>query len=256
MSDITPGTAHRRTVTVTSDLSPEHLAPIVVLSTPDMIRLMEETCVAAVQQLIEAELESARAAQAAAEISLDSEIGDEHTAVAEVLADLNLAKYNLEHSVVRAPSDGYVSNLQIYPGTYIRLKTPVMTFVNSEKHWMLAIIPQRGVERLQPGDDAQVAFEMYPGKLFDAEVENVVWATGESQGMPGGQIPHINQIRASRLFVVRLRLKEEDPAYPLRFGASGLAAMYSSDAADFLLVLRRIEIQSESFLNYIYNPFK
>jgi len=207
-------------------------------------------------QVIEAELGSARAAQAAAEISLDSEIGDEHTAVAEVLADLNLAKYNLEHSVVRAPSDGYVSNLQIYPGTYIRLKTPVMTFVNSEKHWMLAIIPQRGVERLQPGDDAQVAFEMYPGKLFDAEVENVVWATGESQGMPGGQIPHINQIRASRLFVVRLRLKEEDPAYPLRFGASGLAAMYSSDAADFLLVLRRIEIQSESFLNYIYNPFK
>lgn len=55
MSDITPGTAHRRTVTVTSDLSPEHLAPIVVLSTPDMIRLMEETCVAAVQQLIEAD---------------------------------------------------------------------------------------------------------------------------------------------------------------------------------------------------------
>lgn len=207
-------------------------------------------------QVNEAELESARAAQAAAEISLDSEVGDEHTAIAEVLADLNLARYNLEHTVVRAPSDGYVSNLQVYPGTYARLKTPVMTFVNSEEHWLLATIPQRGVERLRPGDQAQVAFEMYPGKLFDAEVENVVWATGESQGQPGGQIPHASQIRASKLYVVRMRLKEEDPNYPLRFGASGLAAMYSRDAADFLLVLRRIEIQSESFLNYIYNPFK
>jgi len=207
-------------------------------------------------QVIEAELDSARAAQAAAEISLDSEVGDEHTAIAEVLADLNLARYNLEHAVVRAPSDGYVSNLQIYPGTYARLKTPVMTFVNTEEHWLLATIPQRGVEHLRPGDAAQIAFEMYPGKLFDAEVENVVWATGESQGQPGGQIPHINQIRSSKLYVVRMRIKKEDPNYPLRFGASGLAAMYSRDAADFLLVLRRIEIQSESFLNYIYNPFK
>jgi len=51
-------------------------------------------------------------------------------------------------------------------------------------------------------------------------------------------------------------MKEEDPDYPVRFGATGLAAMYSRDAADFLKVLRQIEIQSESFLNYLYNPFK
>jgi multidrug resistance efflux pump len=207
-------------------------------------------------QVLEAELDSARAALKAAEISLQSEVGDQHTAVAEVLAELNQAKYNLEHSVVRAPSDGYVSNLQIYPGTYIRLKTPVMTFINSEEHWLIATIPQRGVEHLRPGDDAEVAFEMYPGKLFKAEVENVVFATGESQGQPGGQLPHMMQVRGSRLYAVRLKMKNEDPAYPLRFGATGLAAMYSKDAADFLLVLRQIEIQSESFLNYLYNPFK
>lgn len=48
------GLVNRRTVTVTADLSPPHLAPIVVLSTPDMIRLMEETCTAAIQPMIEA----------------------------------------------------------------------------------------------------------------------------------------------------------------------------------------------------------
>jgi len=55
--------------------------------------------------------------------------------------------------------------------------------------------------------------------------------------------------------MVRLEM-EQDPDYPLRFGASGLAAMYSSDAADVLVVLRQIELQSESFLNYLYNPFE
>ena len=206
--------------------------------------------------VLEAELESARAAQRAAEIGLDSEVGDQHTVVAEVLAELAQAKYNLEHTTVRAPSDGYVSNLQLYPGAFVRLKTPVMSFINSENHWLLATVPQRGIQRLRPGDKAQVAFEMYPGKIFDAEVENVVWAGGDAQGVPSGMLPHMGQLRGSELFVVRLRMTAEDPDYPLRFGASGLAAMYSSDAADFLLVLRRIELQSESFLDYLYNPFK
>lgn len=205
--------------------------------------------------VLEAELDSARAAQRGAEIALDSEVGDQHTAVAEALAGLNTERYNLEQTTIRAPSDGYVSNLQLYPGGFVRLKTPVMTFINSEKHWLLATVPQRGIQRLRPGDKAQVAFDMYPGKIFDAKVENVVWAAGDAQGMPSGQLPHMGQIRGARLFMVRLEM-EEDPDYPLRFGASGLAAMYSSDAADILVVLRQIELQSESFLNYLYNPFK
>lgn len=46
---IAPGSSHTSTTVVSADLSPVHLAPIVVLSTPDMIRLMEEASTAAVQ---------------------------------------------------------------------------------------------------------------------------------------------------------------------------------------------------------------
>ena len=42
-------------------------------------------------------------------------------------------------------------------------------------------------------------------------------------------------------------MKDPDPDYPLRFGASGLAAMYSSDAADFLLVLRKSNCSPRAF---------
>lgn len=38
---------------MTVELSPPHLAPTVVLSTPDMIRLMEETATMAVQPVLE-----------------------------------------------------------------------------------------------------------------------------------------------------------------------------------------------------------
>jgi len=203
----------------------------------------------------EAALESAEAALRAATLALDSEVGDQHTEVAEALAELKLAQYNLDHTTVVAPSDGYVANLQLYPGAFIRLKQPVMAFVNSEDHWLVATVLQRGVHKIRPGDKAQVAFEMYPGKLFDAKVESVTWAAGNSQGVPSGVLPRVEQIRGARQFMVRLDI-EENPDFPLRFGASGLVAIYSSDAAGFLVLLRQIELQSESFLNYLYNPFE
>ena len=48
---LAPGLTHSRTVTVTDELTPAHLRqdPIRVLSTPDMIRLIEGTAIEAVQ---------------------------------------------------------------------------------------------------------------------------------------------------------------------------------------------------------------
>ena len=51
MSDLAVGLTYSRTVTVTDDMTPAHLRhePIRVLSTPDMIRLIEQTAIQAVQ---------------------------------------------------------------------------------------------------------------------------------------------------------------------------------------------------------------
>lgn len=200
-------------------------------------------------------VKEAEAALRSAEIALNAKVGDKPAAVAEILSQLAGAKYNLEHTVVRAPSAGYVANLQLYPGSFIRLKQPVMAFVNTEKAWLVATVPQRAVQHIRPGDKAEVALEMYPGKVFDAVVENVVWAAGSAQGVPSGRLPSVGQLKGSELFTVRLRLKNPDPDYPLEFGASGMVAMYTAKSPEFLNLLRQIELQSESFLNYLYNPF-
>jgi len=204
----------------------------------------------------QADLARSRDSLKAAQIALDSRVGDQHTAVAEVVAELGQARYYLEHTTIRAPSNGYVSNLQIYPGAMVRLKQPLMSFINSEEHWLLAQVRQRGVEHLRKGDKVEFALEMYPGKIFSAEIESIAWAAGEAQGIPGGTLPMIHQITNAEGFMVRMRMTGDHTDYPLRFGASGLAAMYSSETADFLKVLRQIELQSESYLNYIYNPFE
>lgn len=50
-----PGLNHVVTVTVDETMTPAHLRPVVVLATPEMIRLMEEACTAAVQPELEAD---------------------------------------------------------------------------------------------------------------------------------------------------------------------------------------------------------
>lgn len=54
-SSLPVGTRHLVATRVGPEHSPAHLAPVVVLSTPEMIRLMEEASTAAVQPLLEAE---------------------------------------------------------------------------------------------------------------------------------------------------------------------------------------------------------
>jgi hypothetical protein len=96
---------------------------------------------------------------------------------------------------------------------------------------------------------------MYPGKVFEARVDHVVYAMGNAQGVPSGVLPTQDQLTPADTFMVKLDLVDPDPAYPLQFGASGLAAIFGADAPDVFVLLRRLEIQSEAFMFYLYNPF-
>jgi multidrug resistance efflux pump len=154
-----------------------------------------------------------------------------------------------------APSDGYAENLQLRPGIFIRLKQPVVSFINTEAMTILAVIPQVASQRVGAGDKAEVAFDMYPGRVFDATVDQVIFGSGAAQFSPSGLLPALQTLHVPEQFVVKLALTEDDPDHPLRFSASGIASIYTADTPAVLVFLRRLELQSESYLDYLYNPF-
>jgi len=170
-------------------------------------------------------------------------------------ADLAEAQYNVDITRIVAPADGYVVDLLLREGVFIRMKTPVMTFVDTQAYFLVAAVLQQANQWIDPGDEVEVALEMYPGKVFPAVVEDVIWASGRAQLMTGGKLPTQQQMGAPpESYAVKIRFRGDDPDRPLRFGASGLAAIYSGkcSACKFL---RQLEIRSESWLNYVYNPF-
>ena len=171
-------------------------------------------------------------------------------------AEVDKYNYQLEQTVAHAPSDGYVVNLQLRPGQFARLKAPVLSFVSSEEVWLVMALRQEGSQYIQPGQELEFALTMYPGETFKTTVDALVHGAGEAQMSPGGQLPNISSIGEIGYFAVRADLDEVELARPMVFGASGIAAINTGKGSDVFWLLRRIEIQSESLLNYVYNPFR
>jgi multidrug resistance efflux pump len=161
----------------------------------------------------------------------------------------------LAQRTVYAPSDGQVVNLQLQPGDVVRLKSPVLTFVSAADPWIFLKIRQKGAQHIAAGDPGEVAFQMYPGQVFSAVVDRVLYGNGNAQFRPSGLLPTEQEVEPGETFFVVMRLTDPDPKWPLRFGAKGIASIYTSAAPDILTVLRKIELRSESYLNYVYNPF-
>lgn len=177
-------------------------------------------------------------------------------AVQAAQAEVDKYTYELEQTVAYAPSDGYVVNLQLRAGQFARLKAPVMSFVSSEEAFLVMAIRQEGIQNVKPGQEIEFALSMYPGEVFSTKVYSLVQGAGEAQLFLGGQIPLISSIKEIGYFGLVADLDEEKLGKDMIFGASGIAAINTEKGADVFWLLRRIEIQSESLLNYLYNPFK
>jgi multidrug resistance efflux pump len=219
------------------------------------IRLEQSTETVMVQR---ASLKKARAAQRKAELSYHAMVDGVHVEVAQIQAQLDEATFNLSQRSVLAPADGYVVDLNLQAGVELRLKKPVMTFIdgNLNEYWVVAKLPQFGMKRVKSGDAAEVMLEMYPGEVFAAEVVDVVWATGAAQLQTDAQLPDLISLEedpsGDHFYMVKLVLVNRPEGMAPRFGAVGKAAIYPKSAPDILIALRKIELRMDSWISYLY----
>lgn len=78
------------------------------------------------------------------------------------------AKYNLDQTVVRGPSDGYVTNLALRKGARVANLplSPVMAFIDTSETVIDVEINQIDARYLRPGQPVEVTFKFFPGRVF------------------------------------------------------------------------------------------
>ncbi|KKD60137.1 multidrug transporter [Grimontia sp. AD028] len=185
-------------------------------------------------------------------------------AVATKEADLESAKentaqaeWNLEQTRVRAPADGYVTNFIMREGQYVGM-VPRIHMYTDEKYVLMRVNHQ-AIRNVKVGQYAEFASPVYPGKIFKAEVEGIVEATGESQARLIATDDNVRMTTGSNLankhHFVRLKL-EEPEGYDIPVGAVGLAWVSGEKPIgfmSFLDVIRGIIIRMKAQLYFIYS---
>lgn len=172
--------------------------------------------------------------------------------VDQLKAQIEGARYNLEQTVVRAPTDGYVTNLGLRKGARVSNvpRLPVMAFIDTSETIVGVEIQQNDARYLRAGQPVEVTFKFFPGQIFTGKVQSVLQAVSSGQIAVSGQA--IARSSAdSAPFVVRLTLDDEQVARQLPAGAAGYAAIFT-DRVRPTHVIRKVLLRVAAILNYVW----
>jgi multidrug resistance efflux pump len=201
---------------------------------------------------MESELRANVAAEAQVRAKLGSTVGDDQAEVARIKSQLANAEWELSQTVFTAPADGTVINLQLRPGQMATAlgMLPVMTFVEDE-YQVLALFHQNELHQVQPGDEAEIALETYPGRIIKARVDSIVWAQGQGQLPMTGTIPQTGTApMPPGNFAVRLDIEDRDRNLFLAAGAMGHGAIYTQ-YGHHIHIVRKVILRIGSYVNYL-----
>ncbi|MCY1266397.1 Inner membrane protein YiaV [compost metagenome] len=213
---------------------------------------------------IQAQLISARADQSRARELAARNVGNRRDVdlttarVDDLQAQLNIARFDLDNTVVRAPGKGFVTHVALRPGVRaVKLPLrPSMVFIPDEGHYFVAWMRQNSQLRLTPGDEAEVAFDGIPGQVFKGQVKQVISVIGEGQVQPSGNLLSFTGSPPPGRVPVIVEITDPDYARYAALmpgGAYGQAALYS-EHFHHVAVMRKILLRMAAWMNYIF-PF-
>ena len=174
--------------------------------------------------------------------------------VDQLKAQLEGAQWNLDKTVVRAPADGYVTNMALRKGARVANLplAPVMAFIDTSDTLIGVEIAQNDARYVRPGQDAEITFKAMPGKVYSAKVESILQAVASGQVQPSGLAVAPKAVQ-SLPFVVRIKLDDAEFARALPAGATGEAAIFT-DRVKAAHVIRKVLLRQVAIINYV-NPF-
>jgi multidrug resistance efflux pump len=205
----------------------------------------------------EAAIKQAQAEELSARLQYTSEINGVNTTVATIQAQLDQAWFYLDNTLMVAPEDGYLINLQVRPGMVAGIVRfgAIASFICDADRYLLANFFQENLKYVEAGQKIEAAIDFYPGQIYTGKVLAVWRGSGSGQMLPGGTLPDFKYVPTDvpqGQFAVAIRLDDPDQGkFPI--GTQGRATIYTNPKSPFV-ILRKIAIRAYSWLNWIY-PF-
>lgn len=127
-------------------------------------------------------------------------------AVAQAEAARDLARLDLESTVVRAPVEGVVGNRQVRVGRLVAPGAPLLDIVPVNDVWLVANFKETQVANIRPGQRARISIDGYPDRTFEGVVDSFAPGSGSAFSLLPADNATGNFIRVVQRVPVKIRL--------------------------------------------------
>jgi membrane fusion protein (multidrug efflux system) len=137
-------------------------------------------------------------------------------------ADLSFAELQLQHTEVRAPTDGVIAKKSVEPGQVVQVGQPLLAIVPLHDVWVVANFKETQLARVKPDMPARVEIDTFPGKVFHGTVDSLSAGTGARFSLLPPENATGNWVKVVQRVPVKIRLDVNELGNPhtLRAGMS------------------------------------
>src|SRR5256714_3127304 len=152
---------------------------------------------------------------------LGSQKREEEAKLMQTRAALQLAKNDLDNTVIRAPVTGIAGNRAGQIGQYVKPGTQLLSLVPLPHVYVTANFKETQLTRMRPGQPAEISVDAYPDQALEGRIESFAPASGAQFSLLPPDNATGNFTKIVQRVPVRIALPAEGPlARLLRPGLS------------------------------------
>lgn len=162
-------------------------------------------------------------------------LGDENAQIRAAQAAVRTAELDLEFTEVKAPVDGYVTNLNLRLGSQGVANQPALALVDVNSYWVDGFFRETLVGDIREGDKAIVTLMTYPDTPLEGRVDSLGWGISQNDGSTGFDLlptvsPTFEWIRLAQRVPVRVHLTDVPDGIKLRVGTTASVLVMTGNA--------------------------
>lgn len=174
----------------------------------------------------------------------------------DLTAQVALAQYELNNTIVRAPENGIITQDFLKVGMRVS-PVPlgaVVSLIPEQENYYIALYSQTVVQNIKKGADVDVALDAVPGVVFNGKVQEVLPYLGASQIIASSQLLSSMSEQAETRDLVAVKVSINDDRYfpyddIVPNGNNANVAIYSDNFVS-ISIIRKIIVRINSWVNF------
>ncbi len=154
-------------------------------------------------------------------------------------AEREQALFEISRTIIKASTNGVVTNIGLQPGEYVSAGEPLFGIVASDEVWVDANLKETKLTNVKVGQTATIRIDAYPKISWRALVASIGAATGAEFSVLPPQNATGNWVKVVQRVPVRLMILDYMGDPPLRAGMSAVVSIDTEQQREVPEFVRR-----------------